>query len=82
MDFKIHGIFQYKNQGFAFGVNITAITYPKNIAAVIPPAPPLIPPVNAPINPSSFTAFIAAFAKPLPKLGSGTVAPAPPISIN
>ena len=25
----------YKNQGFAFGVNITAIKYPKNIAAAI-----------------------------------------------
>ena len=67
---------------FVFGLKIRAIKYPKKIAAVIPPAAPSIPPVNAPINPFSFTPFIAAFAKPLPKLGKGIVAPAPPISIN
>ena len=42
----------YKNQGFAFGVNITAITYPKNIAAAIPPAVAIVPPVNIPKKPS------------------------------
>ena len=62
---------------FVLGLKISAIRYPKNIAAVIPPAAPFIPPVKAPINPSSFTAFIAESAKPFPKLGRGIEAPAP-----
>ena len=62
---------------FVLGLKISAIRYPKNIAAVIPPAAPFIPPVKAPINPSAFTAFIAASAKPFPKLGRGIEAPAP-----
>ena len=67
---------------FVFGLKISAIKYPKNIAAVIPPAAPLIPPIKAPNNPSSLTPLIAASASELPKLGNGIVAPAPPISIN
>ena len=67
---------------FVLGLNITAIKYPKNIDAVIPAAAPLIPPVKAPSNPISLTSFIAALANELPKLGRGTVAPAPPISTN
>ena len=62
------------------GLNISAIIYPKKIAAVIPPAAPVIPPVNAPNNPDSSTAFIADFAKVFPKPGNGIVAPAPPKS--
>ena len=56
---------------FVLGLNIRAIKYPKKIDAVIPPAAPLIPPVNAPSNPSSLTPFIAASASELPKLGMG-----------
>ena len=46
----------------------------------MPAAAPFIPPVNAPKRPTSLTSFIAALARLFPKLGKGTVAPAPPIS--
>ena len=42
----------------------------------MPPAAPVIPPVKAPIIPSSLTALTADFARVYPKPGSGTVAPA------
>ena len=53
----------YKNQGFAFGVNITAITYPKNIAAAIPPAVAIVPPVNIPKKPSFFNSLYNSISK-------------------
>ena len=70
----------YKNQGFAFGVNITAITYPKNIAAAIPPAVAIVPPVNIPKKPSFLIPSITPFPSEYPNPIIGTVAPAAPKS--
>lgn len=41
--------------------------YPKNIAAEIPPAAAVTPPVKAPIKPCSETALIAPLARRFPK---------------
>ena len=62
---------------FILGLEINDAIYPKNIAAAIPPADAVIPPVNAPIIPDSLTPFIAPFARLYPKPVNGTVAPAP-----
>lgn len=67
-------------QGFVFGVNNTDITYPKNIAAAIPPAVDIVPPVITPKNPSVFIVSITPFPKEYPKPIIGTVAPKPPKS--
>ena len=64
------------------GLATSEAIYPKNIAAAIPPAEALTPPVKAPKIPSSFTASIAPFARFAPKPVSGTVAPHPAKSIK
>lgn len=56
--------------------------YPKKMAAVIPAADALIPPMKAPMKPESFTSEITPFASRLPKPVSGTVAPQPAKSIK
>lgn len=47
----------------------------KKIAAVIPAAAALIPPIKAPINPESFTSEITPLASKFPNPVRGTVAP-------
>ena len=59
------------------GFEIIDMTYPKNIAADIPPAAFFMPPMNAPIIPNSSTASFAPFAKLYPNPVRGTVAPLP-----
>ena len=49
--------------------------YPNRIAAVIPPAAPVRPPVNTPIIPCSSTDFLTPVASRCPKPVSGVVAP-------
>ena len=46
------------------------------------PAAAIVPPVNAPTNPFSWTFLIAPFARRFPKPVKGTVAPAPAKSTN
>lgn len=46
-----------------FGLEINDAIYPKKIAAAIPPALALTPPVNAPTRPSPFIASIAPLDK-------------------
>ena len=53
----------YSAHFFVFGVNMAAFSAPNTIAAATPPAVAFMPPVNAPISPSSIAASIA----PLPK---------------
>ena len=59
----------------ALGFEINAAKYPKKIAAAIPAAHDLIPPVNVPSQPSSSTAVSTPLASVYPKPESGTVAP-------
>ena len=72
---NIINIITFNYYDFVFGLNITAIKYPNTIAAVIPPAVPVIPPVKAPTKPFSFTALIAPLAREFPNPGKGIVAP-------
>jgi len=44
-------------------LDISEAIYPKKIAAAIPPAAALVPPINAPTKPCSPTASIAPLAK-------------------
>ena len=53
---------------------------PKKMAAVMPPAAAVEPPVRAPMRPLSATAFLTPLASRWPKPVRGTVAPAPPQS--
>jgi len=76
----LYKIYILINQGFAFGVNITAIIYPKNIAEAIPPAQAVAPPVNTPKNPSLGIAVFTPLANKYPNPIIGTVAPHPPKS--
>lgn len=57
-------------------------TIEKNIAAVIPPAVPVSPPVRIPIFPFSSTAFRTPSIREYPNPVSGTVAPNPAKSTN
>ena len=54
-----------------------AATYPKQSAAVVPPAAALSPPVNMPVIPFSSMASRTPLAILCPKPVSGVVAPAP-----
>ena len=67
---------------FILGLETNDAIYPKNIAAAIPPAAALIPPVNVPINPEFSTSSITPFARRLPNPVNGTVAPQPAKSIK
>ncbi len=65
-----------------FGFETKEAIYPKKIALEIPAAAALIPPINAPINPLSFTSEITPLASKFPKPVRGTVAPHPAKSIK
>lgn len=56
--------------------------YPKNIAADIPAAAALVPPIKAPMKPFEPASVIAPFASKLPNPVRGTVAPQPAKSIT
>ena len=62
---------------FIFGFEIKDAIYPKNTAAAIPPAAAVVPPVNAPTKPISWTFCTAPLASKFPNPVKGTVAPAP-----
>lgn len=67
---------------FIFGFETKDAIYPKKIAAEIPAAADLVPPINAPIKPDSLTSEIAPLESKLPKPVKGTVAPHPANSIS
>lgn len=62
---------------FILGFATREAIYPKNTDAAIPPAAAVVPPVNAPTSPISWTFFITPLANKFPKPVKGTVAPAP-----
>ncbi len=51
--------------------------YPKKIAAAIPPAAALVPPIKSTNQTNLFNFFNSTLANKLPKPVKGTVAPAP-----
>ena len=67
-------------QDLSLGLKIRLIIRPKTIAAAIPPAVALKPPVKMPRNPSLVIASFTPFARLYPKPVRGTVAPAPAYS--
>ena len=76
------GLYCPKIQDLSFGLKIRLASNPAKMAAAIPPAEDLSPPVNIPKNPFSYTASLTPLARRLPNPVSGTLAPAPANSVK